>query len=279
MNSRNGSVPVVALFMTLGALLVGTGVWLFSFQPSPLISQAPVVEEDKDEHGCINSAGYLWCEEKQKCIQLLKEDCVIATSTDETANWNTYRNEKYGFEFKYPKTIEYKKYGDYGVSITENGVSTPVESDVPLVLQLTEKKASNDSVLSIEFSPAMFSFEVFKKPINFVSLEEYEKQLSKQADEETTKYINEAAAGFSMYTTTTKIGSNEVIEKTNQDHSARINTEKEFIFEGNTYLFKFSHETFTGAYLWGVAPADKPDGEFQSYLLLQKIMKTFKPLK
>ena len=30
---------------------------------------------DKDSHGCIPSAGYSWCEEKQKCLRVWEEDC------------------------------------------------------------------------------------------------------------------------------------------------------------------------------------------------------------
>lgn len=30
---------------------------------------------DKDEHGCIGSAGYVWCEKKQKCIRIWEENC------------------------------------------------------------------------------------------------------------------------------------------------------------------------------------------------------------
>ena len=34
-----------------------------------------MVGGDKDEHGCIGSAGYTWCEEKGACIRLWEEDC------------------------------------------------------------------------------------------------------------------------------------------------------------------------------------------------------------
>lgn len=30
---------------------------------------------DKDEHGCIGSAGYVWCENKQKCLRTWEESC------------------------------------------------------------------------------------------------------------------------------------------------------------------------------------------------------------
>ena len=45
-----------------------------------------VVGGDRDEHGCIPSAGYHWCEVKQKCLREWEEKCeVTATPTvDET---------------------------------------------------------------------------------------------------------------------------------------------------------------------------------------------------
>ncbi len=34
-----------------------------------------MVGNDRDEHGCIGSAGYSWCEEKQKCLRTWEESC------------------------------------------------------------------------------------------------------------------------------------------------------------------------------------------------------------
>jgi membrane-bound inhibitor of C-type lysozyme len=31
---------------------------------------------DRDEHGCIGPAGYVWCESKQRCIRPWEEDCA-----------------------------------------------------------------------------------------------------------------------------------------------------------------------------------------------------------
>lgn len=36
---------------------------------------------DKDEHGCIGSAGYSWCESKQKCLRVWEEDCEPVSAT------------------------------------------------------------------------------------------------------------------------------------------------------------------------------------------------------
>ncbi len=42
-----------------------------------------MVGNDRDEHGCIGSAGYIWCEPLQKCIRPWEEACE-AISVDET---------------------------------------------------------------------------------------------------------------------------------------------------------------------------------------------------
>ncbi len=38
-------------------------------------AETPLVGGDKDEHGCIGSAGYTWCEPKQKCLREFEEPC------------------------------------------------------------------------------------------------------------------------------------------------------------------------------------------------------------
>lgn len=38
--------------------------------------EEPLVGGDKDEHGCIGSAGYTWCEAKQKCLRIWEEPCA-----------------------------------------------------------------------------------------------------------------------------------------------------------------------------------------------------------
>jgi len=39
------------------------------------VMDEPLVGGDSDEHGCIGSAGYSWCEEKQKCLRPWEEPC------------------------------------------------------------------------------------------------------------------------------------------------------------------------------------------------------------
>ena len=45
------------------------------FSKSDATEPPPIVGGDKDEHGCIGSAGYQWCENKQKCLRIWEEDC------------------------------------------------------------------------------------------------------------------------------------------------------------------------------------------------------------
>lgn len=38
-------------------------------------NEPPLLGGDKDENGCIESAGYSWCEPKQKCLRIWEEAC------------------------------------------------------------------------------------------------------------------------------------------------------------------------------------------------------------
>jgi len=42
---------------------------------SPVEENKTLVGGDRDEHGCIPSAGYSWCEPKQKCLRIWEEEC------------------------------------------------------------------------------------------------------------------------------------------------------------------------------------------------------------
>jgi hypothetical protein len=67
------------------ALAVAVGVFLFWLyqrpDPAVLETESTPAEEsellggDRDEHGCIGSAGYVWCESKQKCLRPWEEAC------------------------------------------------------------------------------------------------------------------------------------------------------------------------------------------------------------
>ena len=45
------------------------------------ITTINIVGGDRDEHGCIGSAGYSWCESKQKCLRVWEESCQDTNPT------------------------------------------------------------------------------------------------------------------------------------------------------------------------------------------------------
>lgn len=65
---------------------------------TPVVSISPMVGGDKDEHGCIGSAGYVWCAVKNKCLRSWEEPCSAVQANDTDAiiqalvkkhNWNS----------------------------------------------------------------------------------------------------------------------------------------------------------------------------------------------
>lgn len=48
------------------------------FSPCPVSEKnntEPLIGGDKDKHGCLGSAGYSWCETKNKCLRIWEETC------------------------------------------------------------------------------------------------------------------------------------------------------------------------------------------------------------
>ncbi len=70
-------------------LVVGGGYLYLNRQKFPWLEKmsnptpaGSLVGNDRDAHGCIGSAGYSWCEVKQKCLRPWEEDCTAATSSN-----------------------------------------------------------------------------------------------------------------------------------------------------------------------------------------------------
>ncbi|MDD5433413.1 MAG: DUF5667 domain-containing protein [Candidatus Pacebacteria bacterium] len=53
-----------------------------------------IVGGDKDEHGCIGSAGYSWCEAKQKCLRVWEEPCQLEQEQEQEQNQGTIQNQE-----------------------------------------------------------------------------------------------------------------------------------------------------------------------------------------
>jgi hypothetical protein len=86
---------IIIIFAGLGVFYV-LRVNKKSVTQTELNNQETVVGGDKDEHGCILSAGYSWCEIKQKCLRPFEESCEEDSSVSEDIkallvaknNWN-----------------------------------------------------------------------------------------------------------------------------------------------------------------------------------------------
>lgn len=48
-------------------------------------AQPTLIGGEKDAHGCLVAAGYSWCEAKQKCLRVWKEECGVSPTASPTA--------------------------------------------------------------------------------------------------------------------------------------------------------------------------------------------------
>ncbi len=110
--NKKGFSQVGLIITALAVLVAGGAVLYFAYQPQ--VPPGPIVGGDRDEHGCIGSAGYSWCEAKQKCLRVWEEQCG---DQDQPSGWQTYSSAQYGFEIKYPKEVVVKE-DSSGVSLS-----------------------------------------------------------------------------------------------------------------------------------------------------------------
>jgi hypothetical protein len=82
-NKQKGFSTLLGLLFFM--VLVGAGLYLYIEKTSKEISlpdvNPPVVGGDKDAHGCIGSAGYSWCEAKNKCLRVWEEKCEVSSTS------------------------------------------------------------------------------------------------------------------------------------------------------------------------------------------------------
>lgn len=75
----------VAVLTVLVILAIVFAVSIYKVQApklQPATGQpAAIVGGDRDAHGCIGSAGYSWCEVKQKCLRVWEEKCDLDRAT------------------------------------------------------------------------------------------------------------------------------------------------------------------------------------------------------
>jgi len=70
------------IFLPIILLIILT-IYIFTRQSVSSPSTEPLVGNDADEHGCIGSAGYVWCEVLQKCLRPWEEPCYVEISDEQ----------------------------------------------------------------------------------------------------------------------------------------------------------------------------------------------------
>lgn len=53
-----------------------------TISPNATANNTPMPGSDRDSHGCIPSAGYMWCDASQKCIRPWEENCSAAAAPE-----------------------------------------------------------------------------------------------------------------------------------------------------------------------------------------------------
>lgn len=73
----SGCVMLALLaFFLLNRIFLQTQVPSQEAETNTVPEEQQIVGGDTDEHGCIGSAGYSWCEPKQKCLRAWEEACT-----------------------------------------------------------------------------------------------------------------------------------------------------------------------------------------------------------
>lgn len=72
-------IVIVIIFLAL-LLVIGYSLSKNKSKPInqiqvPALTATQMAGGDRDIHGCIGSAGYTWCELKNKCLRIFEEDC------------------------------------------------------------------------------------------------------------------------------------------------------------------------------------------------------------
>jgi len=76
------AVPIIIAIIALLVLGGGSYIYVNNKAEAPNVpTSTQIVGGDKDIHGCLGSAGYSWCEVKNKCLRVWEEKCEVATTT------------------------------------------------------------------------------------------------------------------------------------------------------------------------------------------------------
>lgn len=112
MNNQKGIAIVPLVIIIIVVVVIAGAAWILTTQKEETntnikitntnaaanteINSNQLLGGDTDEHGCKPSAGYSWCESKQKCLRIWEEECPAISNTNtaagETAGWKTFES-------------------------------------------------------------------------------------------------------------------------------------------------------------------------------------------
>lgn len=112
---------ILILVLLLGLVSLAAIMWQRKSSSSETPSEAVLVGNDRDAHGCISSAGYSWCESKNKCLRIFEENCesqpLSVSPTQEKENLaleiKALLTAKHGPTFESMKVTVTQIEGDY----------------------------------------------------------------------------------------------------------------------------------------------------------------------
>ncbi len=73
------TTTIILILILLALVGYGGYYWGNKNKTPELSPNEQLVGNDRDEHGCIGSAGYTWCAAKQTCLRLWEEPCETVT--------------------------------------------------------------------------------------------------------------------------------------------------------------------------------------------------------
>ena len=68
------------ILIGMGVFVLLSGIIIYVVMQNKVMPDKNIVGGDRDEHGCIGSAGYSWCAPKNKCLRIWEENVMKMSS-------------------------------------------------------------------------------------------------------------------------------------------------------------------------------------------------------
>ena len=151
MDKLNQGIAPIVIILIIAGLVALTGGSLWYYQK----------ERNKAEQNIEQSVN--------SQVKIQEQAIQIASSSVDTSTWKTYRNEKYGFEFRYPKQIVLRddlKYG-YTNKLYKAGEPMPVAVGEEKETSSYDLNFAETSLITVTYfpKPQPLDFEKFKKDL------------------------------------------------------------------------------------------------------------------